>query len=104
AGDPPVKTCTATFRVFNKNTNQNLLVWMLGKNREGRLLAEFMTMTDVQVQPGVVLVLDDAEPVKAPYVECTSRGCKARLELGGDLIERMKAATKARIELTRIDG
>lgn len=104
AGDPPAKTCTATFRVFNKNTNQNLLVWVFGHDREGRLLAEFLTLTDVLVQPGVVVVLDDGNPVKADYVECTSKGCKARLELTADLVGRMKAAKKARIDMTRLDG
>ncbi len=104
AGDPVVKTCTATFRVFDKKTNQNLLVWVLGRNREGQLLAEFLTATEVMVQPGVVLVLDDGKPVKADYVECGSRGCKARLLLADDVLGRMKSAKKARIDMTRLDG
>lgn len=102
--NPAVKTCTASFRVFNKNSNQNLLVWVLGHDREGRLLAEFLTMTDVLVQPGVVVVLDNAQPVKADYVECTSKGCKARLVLSADLIKSLKGAKKARIDMTRLDG
>lgn len=104
AGDPAVKTCTATFRVFDKQTNQNLLVWILGHNREGQLLAEFLTATEVMVQPGVVLMLDDGKPVKADYVECSARGCKARLLLTDDVVGQMKKAKKARIDMTRLDG
>lgn len=103
-GKPAVKSCTATFRVFDKKTNQNLLVWVFGHDREGRLLAEFLTMTDVLVQPGVVISPDNGKPVKADYVECTARGCKARLEMTSAAVKQLKAAKSARIDITRLDG
>ncbi|MER2535300.1 MAG: invasion associated locus B family protein [Rhizobiaceae bacterium] len=103
-GTPPAKVCTASFRVINKQNNQNLLVWVFGRNKEGKLLAEFLTLTDVLVQPGVVVTLDDGKPVKADYVECTSRGCKARVELTPNMVRQMKGAKKARIDMTRLDG
>lgn len=104
AGNPPAKVCSASFRVINKQNNQNLLVWVFGRNKEGKLLAEFLTLTDVLVQPGVVVTLDDGKPIKADYVECTSRGCKARLEMTPNLVRQMKGAKKARIDMTRLDG
>lgn len=104
SGTPPVKVCSASFRVFNKQNNQNLLVWVFGRNRENKLLAEFMTLTDVQIEPGVVLTLDGGTPIKAGYVECTTRGCKARVELTPNLVRQMKAAKKARLDMTRLDG
>lgn len=104
SGTPPVKVCSASYRVFNKQNNQNLLVWVFGRNRENKLLAEFMTLTDVQIEPGVVLTLDGGTPIKAGYVECTTRGCKARLEMTPNLVRQMKAAKKARLDMTRLDG
>lgn len=104
AGDPAAKACTATFRVFDQKTNQNLLVWVLGRNRDGQLLSEFHTATEVMIQPGVVLTIDDRKPVRADYVECSARGCKARLLLSDEIAEGMKTAGKARIDMTRIDG
>lgn len=103
-GTPPAKVCSAMFRVINKQNNQNLLVWVFGRNKDGKLLAEFLTLTDVLVQPGVVVTLDDGKPLKADYVECTSRGCKARIELTPNLVRQMKAAKKARIDMTRLDS
>lgn len=104
AGDPPKRTCTATFQVVNKQNRQTLLAWVFGRNQKGDLLAEFMTPTDVQIGPGVSITLDGAKPVKANFVECTTRGCKARLELPAAMVRQMKAGKKARIDLTRIDG
>jgi invasion protein IalB len=105
-GTPPKKICTAMFRVINKQNNQNLLAWTFGRNQEGKLLAEFILfppLSDVQVQPGVVFTLDEGKPIKADFVECSTRGCKARIELTPNLVRQLKAAKKARIDLTRLD-
>lgn len=98
------KVCSATFRVFNKENNANILVWAFGFNTEGKFLAELNTLTDILIEPGVVLTLDEGKPIKVNYVECSTRGCKARLEMTPNLVRQMKAAKKAKIDMTRLDG
>jgi invasion protein IalB len=104
AGEAAAKVCSANFRVVTKENNANILVWVIGFNAKGALLSEFLTLTEVQIQPGVGVTLDDATTLKADFVECGVKGCKARLEMSPSIVRSMKAATKATIAMTRLDG
>ena len=100
----PAKVCTANFRVINKQNNSVILVGLIGRDAEGKLLAEILTTSDVMIKPGVVIALDEAPAVKAEFVSCTSKGCKASLYLTPALVEQMKVTSKAKIDVTLIDG
>lgn len=98
------QVCSANFRVVNQQNNQNMLVWLFGRNPAGEPLAEFNTLTDVLIKPGVVIALDDGDPLKAGYVSCATGGCKASLALDKEIIGRMKEAQNVRVDMTRLDG
>lgn len=104
SGQKDGKSCAASFRVIDQKSKGNLLVWLMGKNAKGEKLAEFLTLTDVLIKPGVGLSLDDAEPVRAEYVSCGGNGCKASLALDKALVAKFKSAKKARLDMTRLDG
>lgn len=104
SGKKDGKACAASFRVIDQKSKGNLLVWLMGKNAKGEKLAEFLTLTDVLIKPGVGLSLDDAEPVRAEYVSCGGNGCKASLALDKALVAKLKSAKKARVDMTRLDG
>ncbi|MEP9388823.1 invasion associated locus B family protein [Mesorhizobium sp. KR9-304] len=103
-GTEPAKTCSANFRVINKKNNSVVLVWLIGRNKDGKLLAEFLTLTDIMIQPGVMVAIEEAKPVKAEYVSCATKGCKASLDLTPNLVRQMKEAKKAKIDMTLLDG
>ncbi len=103
-GEPVRRVCSANFRVINQQNNSNILVWLVGFNAEGELLSEFLTLTDIQIQPGVGVSLESGEAVTAPFVECSTRGCKARLTMSDSFLQQLKAASNATIAITRIDG
>lgn len=103
-GEPVKKVCSANFRVINQQNKANILVWLVGFNAEGQLLTEFLTLTDVLIKPGVLIQLEDQEAVRADFVECSTRGCKARLALDDSLLEQLRQSTKATIAVTRLDG
>jgi invasion protein IalB len=103
-GDPPKKICSANYRVIDKKSSSNILVWLIGRNAEGKLLAEFLTLPGVIIEPGVAVSLDEAKAVKADYVSCSAKGCKASMELTPNLTRQLKAAKKAKIDITRLDG
>jgi invasion protein IalB len=106
AGEPAQKTCSAQFRVVSKeNNNALVLVWLLGRNAEGKLLAEFATPSDVQIKPGVGVSLDDASIGPAEFISCTSnQGCRAALELTPKLARDLKQAKKANVAITLLNG
>lgn len=96
--------CNASFRVINNQNKANLLVWLFGFNAQGEKLIEFRTLTEVLIQPGVVVEIPDGEPLRASYVSCGTSGCQATLTLDDGMIESLKAATTATISMTRTDG
>lgn len=106
AGEPAQKTCSAQFRVVSKeNNNALVLVWLLGRNAEGKLLAEFATPSDIQIKPGVAVSLDDTNIGAAEFVSCTSnQGCRAALELTPKLARDLKQAKKANVAITLLNG
>lgn len=104
--EPAQKACSAEFRVVSKeNNNALVLVWLLGRNAQGKLLAEFVTPTDILILPGVAVSLDDGKALKAEFVSCTSRqGCRASIELTPKITRDLKAAAKAKIGFTLLNG
>ena len=105
-GDPAQKRCSAEFRVVSKeNNNALVLAWLLGHNAEGRLLAEFVTPTDILIRPGVAVSFNDGKALRAEFVSCTSRqGCRASMELTPKITRNLKSAAKARIGFTLLNG
>lgn len=106
AGEPAKKTCTAQFRVVSKeNNNALVLVWLIGRDAQDKLLAEFATPGDVLIKPGVTLSLDEAKAETAEYVSCTrNQGCRAAIELTPKLTREMKQAKKASVGITLLNG
>ncbi len=105
AGDPPAKTCSAEFRVVGKDNKAIVLIWLLGRNKEGKLLAEFVTPSDILLRPGVAVTLDEGKPLRADYLSCTTQqGCRASLELTSKTVRDLKTAAKAKIGITLLNG
>lgn len=104
-GDPPTKRCSAEFRVIDKDNKAVVLIWLLGRDKEGTLLSEFVTPSDILIRPGVAVTLGDEKPWKAEFLSCTTKqGCRASMELTPKLARDLKAATKAKIGLTLLNG
>jgi invasion protein IalB len=92
--------------VINSQNKANLLVWLFGFNAQGEKLTEFRTLTEVRIQPGVVVELEgsaemratykDSEPLRAAYVACGTGGCQASLNLDDELIEQLRDARRQR--------
>jgi invasion protein IalB len=96
--------CSAAFRVINKKTNATILTWLLGRGRDGQLLTEFFVPTEILVQPGVSMVLEDGPAYKAQFVACGRSACKAVLPLDAALASELANATKATLSLTASNG
>lgn len=103
-GESAHKACGASYRVVDKKSNSSILVWRIGHNKEGQLLTEFVTPTEIRIEPGVAITLDGGKPIKADYVECTGKSCKARAEVSPNIARQLKAAKSVKVDITRLDG
>jgi invasion protein IalB len=103
-GDQSRPVCSAAFRVFDKNTNNTILTWLVGHSRDGRLLSEFYVPTEVLIGPGVSMVLEDGPAYKADFVACGRSACKAILALDAALASELASATQATLSLTASNG
>lgn len=103
-GEPARKACGASYRVVDKKSNSSILVWRIGHNKEGQLLTELVTPTEIRIEPGVSITLDDGKPIRAAYVECTGKSCKARADVSPNIARQLKAAKSVKVDITRLDG
>jgi len=104
SGDQPRAICSAAFRVFDKASNATILTWLVGHNRDDRLLTEFFVPTEVMIEPGVSMSLEDGPAYKANYVACGKSACKAVLPLDAALATELAGATRASLSLTASNG
>lgn len=96
--------CSAAFRIVDQNSRRTILTWLLGRNRDNRLLTEFFVPTEVLIEPGVSFSLEDGPAYKAAYVACGASACKAALALDDALVSELSGATRATIALTASNG
>jgi invasion protein IalB len=104
AGDTARPVCSAAFRVFDKDTKATILTWLIGRSRDDRLLTEFYVPTEVLIEPGVSMVLEDGPAYKANYVACGKSACKAILPLDPALASELASASRATLSLTGSNG
>ena len=104
AGDPPQTVCSAAFRILDKNTNSTILTWMLGRSKDDQLLTEFFVPTEVLIEPGVSVSLEDGPSYKADFVACGRSACRAVLPLDAAIVSELASATRATISLTASNG
>lgn len=58
-------------------------------------LALFTLPLGISLPPGVMLRVDDGEPVRFPVERCETGGCRAMLQLQDDLVKELEGGTSA---------
>jgi invasion protein IalB len=110
ASDLPPITYTPWTKVCVKEQSNNQQVCYTGK--DGRLdngmvavgatliesdgtAAKLLHVTlplGVQLQPGTRLIIDQGQPLTAPYLMCFPNGCMAEYEVSGELLAKLHKA------------
>jgi invasion protein IalB len=103
-GGQSKQVCSADFRVIDKERNATILTWRVGRSRDDRLLSEFFVPTEVLIEPGVGVSLEDGPAYKADFVACGRSACKAILPLDAALASELASATQATLSLTASNG
>jgi invasion protein IalB len=73
-----------------------------GEGELGRIT--FVTPLGLSLPQGVRMVINEAEVVQAPYLNCQTSGCVAQSVLSDPAIAAMKAGSVASVTLALMDG
>lgn len=100
AGAPDWR-CQANFTMKDHKSGAVLLVWFLSVNKDGKISAEIVTMTGVQVDKGVDLAIG-AQPKrrKVAYSWCDANQCSAQAVLDDASLKDLVAAVGDEVTLT----
>lgn len=99
----PAKTCWATMRVTDKERNQVLLVWILGKDAKGVPTLSLQTPTGLLLKDGLAITLG-GKTRRAPYVACDARSCEASMPYDAAFATELAASKEAAVTFTTRDG
>jgi invasion protein IalB len=97
-------TCSADFKVIDKERRNVLLQWIIARNSEGTLFTVFQTPTGILIQNGVDLKLGNAAARKLNYVACQPNGCESSIAMDEAMIRELAGATDAVATIYATDG
>jgi len=75
-----------------------LLPVLIEADGDARKLLRVTLPLGVSLRPGTRVVIDNGQPMTAPYVICVPNGCVADYEASGDLIAKMKAGQRIHVQ------
>jgi invasion protein IalB len=62
-------------------------------------IANIMTPLGTLLRQGLVLAVDENEPIVYPFTVCSQQGCLARFGVKNELLEQMKSGSTAIVEI-----
>lgn len=62
-------------------------------------IANIMTPLGTLLRPGLVLAVDENDPIVYPFTVCSQQGCLARFGITNELLEQMKSGSTAISEI-----
>jgi invasion protein IalB len=80
-GDTSGARCFARMDVVDEKRKVVLISWLVGYNKEQKLLMDILTPTEVFIAQGLRLILDKSQPIQMPYISCGLNGCLSRMLL-----------------------
>jgi invasion protein IalB len=101
SGQP--KACSALLRVVQPN-QQVVLLWEIGKGKDGAVHSVMQTPTGVLVQRGVDLQVGEETVGKLDYVSCVPQNCEASGKLDDGLADKLAKAGEVTVTVHAKDG
>ena len=68
-------------------------------DEEVAAIANIMTPLGTMLRPGLVLAVDQNEPIVYPFTVCSQQGCLSRFGVTNELLEQMKSGNTAIVEI-----
>ena len=98
------RSCSARLRIVNNKTQQNLVVWEIGKDAAGKPVFALRVPLGVLMKPGVVLATGAEAPHKLDYALCDPQGCEAAGPFDEPLARELSGAAEATITIVAANG
>ena len=96
-------TCVARLIVMNKK-KARVIALRIGYSKEKDLFFEMVTPTNVLIEPGVSLAIDENEATKIPYRSCGNKGCRTSLKLNPTILKQLVRGKQAKVGISLVNG
>jgi invasion protein IalB len=97
------KVCSAALRVVQPN-QQLVILWEIGKGKDGVIRSAMQTPTGVLVQKGVDLQVGTETVGKLDYASCVPQNCEASGALDDALAQKLASAGEVTVTVHAKDG
>jgi invasion protein IalB len=104
AGSATGARCFARLTVIDDKRKLVLINWLVGYNKEQKLLMDVLTPTEVDIAYGLNLKLDDAKPIKLSYISCGLQGCVSRTLIDDATFAKLKKAKTTTMTILSTDN
>jgi len=98
------RTCSATLRVTNNQTRQNVLILEISNDAAGKPTFAIRTPLGVMIKEGVQIAVGNAKPRKVDFALCDTRGCEAAAPFDVGFSRDLSAANEASVTFMAMNG
>ena len=96
--------CAAKVNLVDQKRNVEVMSWTLGFNKDGKLLMEVLTPSEILIEPGLVYALDALKPSTIRYYSCGIAGCLTRQPLNAASVGLLSKAKTAKFTIASTGG
>lgn len=103
ADNEPEK-CSARLAVRDAKRNVTVVNWLVGYNKDSKLLMEITTPTDVLIAPGLQLSMEEGKVQRHPYLSCGPAGCLTRISPDAEMLKGLRKAETVKLGISTPAG
>jgi len=96
--------CSARLAIKDTKRNVTMINWLVGYNKDSKLLMEITTPTDVLIAPGLQLSMEEGEVQRHPYLACGTGGCLTRISPDAEMLKLLRKAETVKLGISTPAG
>ncbi len=96
--------CSARLAVKDAKRNGTVVNWLVGYNKDSKLLMEITTPTDVLIAPGLQLSMEEGNLLRHPYLSCGTAGCLTRIAPDAEMLMSLRKAEIVKLGISTPAG
>lgn len=97
--DGAPKNCVARLAIRDKERNVTVINWLIGYNKDRKLLLEITTPVDVLIAPGLKMVIGEGAAQTFAYLSCASAGCVTRIRPEAQMLDELRQAANVKLTI-----
>ena len=96
--------CSSKISMVDPKRKIEIMSWTLGFNKDGKLLMEIVTPSDVLIESGLAYVVDESKSQTLHYYSCGPSGCLTRLPVSAAAASLLKKAKVVKLSIAATNG